>query len=77
MAYWHICGTVVCPQVCFFVFLNPEIPADIENYTSGCKLRRYDYKLLKFAHPTFGQLAAAVGAAFASVLWYELVKAVK
>lgn len=32
---------------------------------------------LKFAPPTFGQLAAAIGAAALSVLWYELVKAVK
>ncbi len=32
---------------------------------------------LKFAPPAFGQLSAAVGVALASVLWYELVKAVK
>jgi len=32
---------------------------------------------LKFTSPTFGQLAAAVGIAAASVLWYELVKAAK
>lgn len=32
---------------------------------------------LKFAPPTFGQLAATVGIAAASVFWYELVKAAK